>query len=163
MNLWMRIVATWVALTLTSMPVNVYAADECDGMVVTAKKLTWSGQELVAMPPAVAACLAKRAEQKTVLDTVVAAQERHSDHQDKLIAATSEALVTAKQLAQEQKARGDDFKKLSEKQANKIEDLSAWYRSPLLWAGVGAVAVVVVVALVGLHPSITINSPQGSP
>lgn len=138
---------------------HAYAADECDGMVVTSTKITWSGQELIAMPPAVAACLAKRAEQKVALEAVVAAQTAHSTSQDKLLNETNRTLAAAKELVNLQQKRGDEFKQLAEAQASKLEALGSWYHSPLFWAGVGAAAALLVIAIVGTHPVVTVNSP----
>lgn len=141
-----RMIAAFVALTMFFSPM-VALADECTGVVPTPRSVEVDGMEWIALPPDQMACLSKRAEQKEKADGVIAAQEREIDLQIRQVWTATRALSAMADVAKAQEKRGDDYKTLSEKQAEHIEDLEAWYRSPLFWTGIGAAGAIVVAAL----------------
>jgi hypothetical protein len=101
-----------------------------------------------------------RLEEADGLESVSRAQDAEIAVQKRQVSTATLAQSIAEKLALEQKLRGDELKNLSEKEEKQIEDLSAWYRSPLLWLGVGITGAAVLGGLLlGLHgnANITVN------
>lgn len=88
-----------------------------------------------------------RLEAADKLEGLSTAQDGLISAQKLMLETESMEVARAKELVAENAALARDLKDLSDKQAQKIDELSSWYHSPILWTGVGAVGVAVLGAL----------------